>query len=313
MHQRWSIQLGSGDNPRILVTRSGRIIVSTTHPFSCCATEPSGEVAWTASGINAIHEGPDDTLVATTHDARELLLLDRDGRTQQRWWFGARHRTLLGWRGTTPVFSPVGGCWVDPFIYGFRDGHLLRYDETGELVERTPVPIEPFRAGVRALCKTEPMIDKYLRFTQLFVVKVHPRRSRLIATGVGIHGWLMSLRLDGTFEWLAAPSRGCCNSICFVGDEVIVHSGSCGGRVSFVAVDGTVFRSHELRVSWSVSNDQGAVFALGYDAIHAFDRRGEPTWKLDLDGVAAVDARGTALYAVTRAPQGLALVAIDVA
>ena len=312
MHQRWSTQLGRGDDERILIARSGRIIVSTTNPYRCCAIEPSGEIAWTVSGVNATREGPDDTLVAKTHDARELLLLDRDGRTQRRWWLGAQPATLVGWRGTTPVFSAVAGCWVDPFIYQLRDNHLYRYDETGELAEKVPVPIEPFRAALRELCKTDQAIDKYLRFTQHFTLRCHPRRPCLIAFGTGLHGWLMRLRPDGTLEWLAAQGPGCCNSICFVGDEVIVHTSSCGRRVSFVSVDGVVFRSHELDVSRSVSNDQGAVFAIAFDAIRAFDPGGEPTWRLDLAGITAADVRGTTLYVVTRASQVLVLTAFDV-
>jgi hypothetical protein len=310
MHQRWSTQLGRGDDARILIARSGRIIVSTTNPYRCCAVEPSGKSAWTASGINATREGPDDTLVANTHDARELLLLDRDGRTQHRWWLGARKAALVGWRGTTPVFSAVGGCWVDPFIYQLRDDHLYRYVETGELVEKVPVPIEPFRAALRELCKTEQAIDRYLRFSRHLALRCHPRRPCLIAFDTGPHGWLTRLRPDGALEWLTALSPGCCNSICFVGDEVIVHTSSCGRRVSFVAVDGVVFRSHELDVLWSVANDQGAVFAVGLDAVRAFDPDGEPAWKLDLPDITAAEVRGTTLYVVTRASQSLVLTAL---
>jgi hypothetical protein len=144
--------------------------VCTTNPYRCCAIEPSGEIAWTASGINATREGPDDTLVANAHDARELLLLDRDGRTQHRWWLGAQQATLVGWRGTTPVFSAVGGCWVDPFIYQLRDNHLYRYDETGELVEKVPVPARSCTALGAQPETARSAIDRYLRFSQHFTL-----------------------------------------------------------------------------------------------------------------------------------------------
>jgi hypothetical protein len=312
--QRWSVPLGRGGTTGLLVAQSGRIFVSSQSPVGCAAIEPSGELAWTVSGANVHGETPDGALLATAYDEHEFVL-DHNGRKLQRWWVTPRGARIVGWHGITPILYTVwGGPWVESFKYSFHDFHLHRCDQAGRLVDKVPISRELFRArlleaGVLPAYRS----DKFLEFSSALALCYNPRRRRLIAYGSAIHGWVMSLQLDGTPEWLVLPSITCCNSICLVGDEVTVQVSSCGRRVSFLAVDGSVIRSHDVHGHTALSNDRGTVFVIGYDALFAFDHVGEPLWKLDIADIQIAALRDTVLYAVTSAADGQTLLAIDVA
>ena len=341
--RRWAIPLEGDPHGDLFFEEGGRLIASTArlveaiapgglahitkivegrtpattyvnaHAHRCYAIDPDGAVAWTAEGVYGKCAAPGGRLIAT-NDRNEMLVLDRDGAERERRPMGAERWSVSGWQGAEPIRSTaVGARWVDPFAYALFDHHLHRYDAAGNLLARTAIPRRPFEVELRRRPDLANL-PKPVLFPECFDLEYHAPRRRLIASHWSVLAWTMSLQLDGGVDWVSLVGDACCNSICFAGESVTVHTSSCGSRVSFLSADGAVFRAHEVDGALHAVPDGrvgGGVCVLTSDAIRAFDERGEPGWTIELPGLRAAIARAGTLYAVAGEAGRSELIAFD--
>jgi hypothetical protein len=326
LKRRWSVQLeGDGCWFPMFVDRAGRLVVSTTRnaredapagyatsqsfnipkhgevvvthhntfAHRCYAVEPSGAVAWRANGVIAQAAHPNGDIIAT-NDRYDVLVL-RDGATIEQHASGAESWSVIGWRGDTAVLSSItGAAWVEPFVYSVVDGHLQR-SEGGEVIERIPIPREPFAAMSKDLDGWPDTV----KFPPRLDLAYQPKLDRFIASNWSLFAWALCLGRDGTVDWVRMLSDACCNHLCFVGDR-IAHSSSCGQRLTFLSLDGEVGRTHELpELTGKIARDDGIVVVEAAGVLHAFDQHGEPRWNLDAPNLGGMCLREGTLYIVT--------------
>jgi hypothetical protein len=124
----------------------------------------------------------------------------------------------------------------------------------------------------------------------------HRDRKSLIATHRLHMAWIASLTLDGELSWVRLVDHACCNSACVV-EERIVHTSSCGGKVTLLAGDGRVLAKRNVaHVLDAVPGDRGGICVRKLDGVCGFDRSLQPTWALSTDGVPHVTVRDRIVY-----------------
>jgi hypothetical protein len=251
--------------------------------------------------------------LVATNDQHEFLVLDRNGHQLDKREVGTQDWSVIGWQGGKPIVtSIVGARWVEPFIYSLFDGQLHRYDPGGNLLAKVAIPRELFEAQYLHRPDLATWPDAVL-FPARFDLNYHAQRQRFIASHWALLAWTLCLHLDGTVDWVTLAGDSCCNSTCFVGDTVTVHTSSCGARVSFLAADGVVVRSHQIEgVSRAFPDGRGAVCVVAENTIHMFDEHGEGTWKLDVPNLSVATARNGVLYTLNGETNNLVLTAFEI-
>jgi hypothetical protein len=324
----WSIALDGPQDPSgLFVDRTGRIVLSTTrriesdtpggisrlvkwrvnppstkyinyHAHHCYVIDPAGHVVWMANGVNARYESPDGKLVGT-NDRSDLLLFDRAGNELAARTVG-KNWSIVGWVGTSPIVTSTrGATWVAPHIYSVHERRLHRYNAAGKLLRRFRISRKLFDTAFRQRADLTSWPD-VMKFPYNFELEYHQQSGRLIASHWSHLAWTMGLRLDGTVDWVTLTGDGCCNRGCLVGDSVFVHASSCGNQVTFVSPDGKVVQKREVVCAERCfpTGGDGVCVTTSY-AIHAFDLRGAPTWKLDVPSLRTATAHDRVLYTVS--------------
>jgi hypothetical protein len=284
------------------------------HPvrMHCAGIDRRGTIAWTRSGLSVTSESPGGTLAAI-NDRNELVVLDEAGRELGRQEASVGSQ-VVGWRGNRPLFADHQGVvWVEPFFYALFEHHLHRYDDAGNAISRVPIPRAPFErefeqrpVGLRSDWTTGPdMRSDWAVFPAHFDLDHDPHRGRLIANNWSMLAWTMALSFDGAIEWISLVGDACCNDLCYLGDDVIVHTSSCGGRLSFMSPDGRVFRTQDLGTmppGPAFLDGRDGVCIVTDDRISGFDGRGESRWILELAQIEQAIAHAGMLYVVTVGP-----------
>ena len=286
------------------VTTPGKPVVTyvNAHALRCSAIDRSGAVAWTRSDLSAQGVAPDGR-IAAKNDRHDAIVLDPEGRELER-QSERGNWGVIGWRDGGPLLgTSVGAIWVEPFAYALFGHHLHRYDDADRVITRVSIPRTPFQPHVQR----HPWLSRWpegVVYPGKLDLHHDPYRHRLIAHNWTLPAWMMAIGLEGEIEWVTLLGDACCNAICFLGDSVIVHTSSCGGRLSFLSPDGVVFQTQQLEKAPGYAFPDGGrqVCVTVGDQLHGFDACGVLQWTLDVPGIERAVAHAGVIYAVTEGP-----------
>jgi hypothetical protein len=86
-----------------------------------------------------------------------------------------------------------------------------------------------------------------------------------------------SITLDGELSWVRLITHACCNSAYVIGDH-IVHTSSCGGKVTLLACDGRVLASRQVPHALdTIPDGRNGLCVRVVDGICGLDESLEPT------------------------------------
>jgi hypothetical protein len=250
---------------------------------------------------------------AAQNDRHDLVLINHEGvATRQRRMVGETWR-ICGWQTGEPVVSSdPDATWVAPYVYSARDRQLQYADEAGRWLGAMDLTRTPFEDECRRDPPPPGLPDSFLFPKRMQLIPYSDQKS-LIATHRLHMAWIAKITLDGELSWVRLVDHACCNSACVVGDH-IVHTSSCGWKVTLLAGDGRVLASRQVPHALdAVPDDRGGLCVRAVDGIHGFDESLEPTWALSTDGIPHVTARNGVVYVVAGRPDTLALSAYALA
>lgn len=232
--------------------------------------------------------------------------------------------------GTRPSLRSLGGCGtgtcptrddekpkergtrVGPSWYRLHGGRLRQCDADGEERSSVPVSPDPFLALQPIAEATFP--DMAFAIPELIKIGIRAeyslqwddRRSRFIAHHPMTMAFVAALRLDGTIDWVRLLHPMCCSWLHRLGDDVMVHTSSCGSQLTVLSQDGAILRQHRLRQSpWGALPDRDRGVCLwSPDEIQGFDAYGEPRWTIELPGIEEVRVHDGRIHALTKPNKG---------
>jgi hypothetical protein len=271
-----------------------------------------GRVMWEHRTLRIVRVIPEGWAALT--DRHDLVLIDHEGTATRRRRLRGDSWRICGWRAGEPVVtSEFDATWVDPYVYRVRDRQLQHANEAGHSLGAIDLPRAPFDDECRRNPPPPGLPDSFLFPTRMRPMLHRDRRS-LIATHRSHMAWVASLGLDGELSWVRLLDHACCNSACIV-DDRIVHSSSCGRRVTLLDGDGRVLASRHLphSLDTTVSDGRGGFCVRGLDGIYGLDESLESTWSIRTDGIPHATAHDGVIYVVAGRPGPLVVAAYALA
>lgn len=200
--------------------------------------------------------------------------------------------------------SRAGALRIGSVDYSLTDGALSRYAPDGELLSSVALALDPLIAAIHRAAPASVSRFEHLshQLKQTQCLAYDERRDRIIAWAWSMPGWVMAIGLDGTIEWVTVPTIECCNNVCLLPQEdVVVHLGSCGSRVTFISGDGATqdVRKFEIAPTSIYPDGEGGVVVTFLDSrIAGFDGFGTQKWTLDCPPLRRAIVDAGVLYAV---------------
>jgi hypothetical protein len=273
--------------------------------------DPRGRVTWEHAALRIARAIPNGWAALT--DRHDLMLIDDSGVATRRRRLRGDTWRICGWRTDEPVVtSDPDAIWVDPYVYRARDGQLQVASETGRRRGAVDLPRAAFADEYRRDRPPPGPWDSF-SFPRRLRLTFHRERSSLIAIHRLHMAWVASITLDGELVWVRLLDHACCNSASVIGDR-IVHTSSCGSKVTVLAGDGRVLASRCVpHVQDAVADGQGGMCVRLLNGLCGLDENLTPTWELSTDPFPHVTARDGVLYVAAGEPGALALTAYALA